>query len=197
MDTDMQLGISTGGRIWKERGNMKSTLCFGVILLLATVGFSHQAVAKAKHSAQSNNAHTSAPKAEQEAAASCQIPAGTSVWKNELGSTMTMTVNASGAVSGYYQTGVGCGVGVRQPLVGACNGYGITFSVNFVGCSSTTAWAGTISPSPTIIRTLWHLAMGTPPAWNSIVAGADCFIPSSAYPQGLAQCSLAKSTQIK
>lgn len=180
---------------------MRTSIWFCVVLLLATILSSNLAAAKSKRSARSSHAKsaTGAPEMGQSAstAPACQIPAGTSVWRNELGSTMTITVNPSGGVTGSYQTGVGCSVGVKQPLVGSCNGYGITFSVNFIGCNSTTAWAGTISKSPSIIRTLWHLAMGTPPAWNSIVAGADCFVPNSDYPQGLAQCSLSKPKQVQ
>jgi hypothetical protein len=169
-------------------------------LLLATILSSHLATAKSKHSTRPSHANPSTGASETgqpaSSAPACQI-AGTSVWKNELGSTMTITVNASGSVTGSYQTGAGCGIGQSQVLVGSCNGYGITFSVNFAGCNSTTAWAGTISSSPSIIRTLWYLAMGTPPAWNSIIAGSDCFVPASDYPQGLAQCSLAKPKQVR
>ncbi|CEF49383.1 unnamed protein product [uncultured bacterium] len=41
-----------------------------------------------------------------------------SIWKNDKGSTMTITNidTATGIVSGTFVTGVGCGVGVARPL---------------------------------------------------------------------------------
>lgn len=107
-------------------------------------------------------------------AAPCQLPSRTQ-WINELGSKMELFSDNTGQLQGGYITAVGCGAGVRRPLVGFCNGFGMTFAVNFQECDSTTAWTGTLSANREI-KTLWHLALGArPTAWNSIVAGADTF----------------------
>lgn len=148
------------------------------------------------------NAVQPTKEAASDAETPCQLPMGKSVWRNELKSTMTMDVDSSGKITGEYQTGVGCKPGKKQPLVGACNGYAITFSVNFKECGSTTAWTGTLakasSGKPDVIRTLWHLGLGhNPPSWDSIVAGTDCFVPENSFPYGLAYCSLPQGTMVK
>ena len=114
-------------------------------------------------------------------------------WVNQAGSVMTLEVKEDGRLTGTYATALGCRPGVEQPLVGSCSGHGVTFSVLFVGCGSTTAWAGTVEVSAEgpeasgngtgegeakegpVIHTLWHLVRGGEPAWDSIVAGRSTF----------------------
>lgn len=129
----------------------------------------------------------------------CQLPSGTSIWRNGLTSTMKISVDASGSVSGYYITAVSrndCAKNKQEPLVGSCNGYALTFSVNYKGCNSTAAWAGVIDKTKAdkpLIRTLWHVATGqAPPTFTSVLAGTDCFVLENNFPQGLADCSLPK-----
>jgi hypothetical protein len=101
-----------------------------------------------------------------------------SKWINQRGSTMLLNVDTLGNLSGTYQTNVGCGKGKSRPLVGFQNQYGITFTVNFQECLSTTAWSGTIdNKNNTLnISTLWYLANGSqPPSFTSLLAGQDTF----------------------
>jgi hypothetical protein len=102
----------------------------------------------------------------------CQLPSG-KTWKNELKSEMTVKVDPSGALSGTYKTAEGCGSGIPRPLTGFCNGYAVTFSVNWQECMSTTAWSGTYSSGK--LTTLWQLVLAKQPAWDSIMAGTDTF----------------------
>ncbi|MGE3537582.1 MAG: avidin/streptavidin family protein [Candidatus Tectimicrobiota bacterium] len=107
-------------------------------------------------------------------AESCQLPSGKR-WQNDRQSTMTVEVEATGALSGTYVTAVGCGAGTPRPLVGVCNGFAVTFVVNWQECGSTTAWSGTYDRG--VLTTLWHLVRARPPTWDSIVAGTSTFAP--------------------
>ncbi len=109
--------------------------------------------------------------------AAAQEPlAVSSVWINELGSTMTIqTVGSDGLITGTYVTAAGCGVGTVRPLRGWYNNGAITFTVNWQECNSLTSWTGNLTSSGVTIATLWLLALSGPPEWNSINAGADTF----------------------
>ncbi|WP_283809535.1 avidin/streptavidin family protein [Bradyrhizobium brasilense] len=50
----------------------------------------------------------------------------------------------------------------------------ISFTVNFVGCGSTTVWTGQLN-SASGFRGLWLLSLAEPVVWNGISAGADTF----------------------
>ena len=104
----------------------------------------------------------------------CKMPSG-KTWVNELGSTMTVTVDTKGAFSGTYSTAVGCGAGIERPMTGFCNGYAVTFSVNWQECGATNAWSGTYDNGE--LKTLWHLVKAEKPAWSSILAGTNTFKP--------------------
>jgi len=86
---------------------------------------------------------------------------------------MTVKVGPSGTLSGTYKTAVGCGAGKSRPLTGFCNGYAVTFSVNWQECVSTTAWSGTYNNGK--LTTLWQLVLAKQPSWDSIMAGSDTF----------------------
>lgn len=100
-----------------------------------------------------------------------------SVWVNQLGSTMTITIASDGSVTGTYVSAVGCGAGTSFPLAGWYNNLAITFTVNWQHCDSLTAWTGhwIASGSQQQFVTLWYLAVGGTVAWDSTVAGADTF----------------------
>ena len=102
----------------------------------------------------------------------CQIPGG-KTWVNELGSEVSVEVDDSGRMSGTYTTAVGCGEGKAKPMSGFCNGYAVTFTVNWEECLAATAWSGTYENGK--INTLWQLVSGKRPSWNSIIAGTDVF----------------------
>jgi len=57
-------------------------------------------------------------------------------------------------------------------------GTAISFSVNFLGCGSTTVWTGQLNNS-TGFQGLWYLSLAEAVAWNGISAGADTFTLNS------------------
>ena len=107
-------------------------------------------------------------------------------WVNDLGSKMDITTNASGNLSGTYQTAVGSPTEHEKfDLVGFISGDLITFSVNFGKYGSLTSWAGQHTVDSTgsaLIKTLWLLSENIPDAqepdklWGSILAGANNFM---------------------
>jgi hypothetical protein len=101
----------------------------------------------------------------------------TTTWVNELGSEMTIAIGSNGAITGTYVSAVGCGAGTAFPLIGWWNNQAMTFTVNWgATCNSLTAWTGHwTSTGGSKIGTLWYLAVGGPPQWNSTVAGTDTF----------------------
>ena len=103
-------------------------------------------------------------------------------WKNELNSTMELTV-VGDVVTGTYTSAVsGTGQQIVGPITGFASGRIISFVVNWPN-ASITAWVGhaVTEAGADIIETLWHLATVMPkPAdpdelWESVLAGADRF----------------------
>ncbi|WP_168192793.1 avidin/streptavidin family protein [Undibacter mobilis] len=114
------------------------------------------------------------------AQAETKFAAGLS-WVNEDGSVLTVTSLApSGQLSGTVTTQSGCGAKKAQPMTGwyyaGGTGGALTFTVNWEGCNSATAWTAQYSNATGAFRALWHLAMASGPVWNGIVAGANTFI---------------------
>jgi hypothetical protein len=105
------------------------------------------------------------------------------LWRNQMQSTMDLTVNAND-VSGVYTSASSAAHG--GPIAGTLNGYAagdlISFLVLWPG-GSQTAWVGQMvgDESHPAIRTLWHLVTNVPDAeepnelWTSTYAGADEF----------------------
>jgi hypothetical protein len=105
-------------------------------------------------------------------------------WRNELGSTLTITSYNSntGQFVGTYTTAVaspGCqSVGKPQAMVGWFNATSnaMTFSVNWLpaGCNSVTSWSGQLNANNQI-TTIWTLtgAMG----WANMNVGTNTFSP--------------------
>lgn len=56
-------------------------------------------------------------------------------------------------------------------------GGALSFTVNWEGCNSVTAWTAQYSNATGAFRALWHLAIASGPVWNGIVAGAHTFVP--------------------
>lgn len=108
------------------------------------------------------------------------------VWKNNLGSEMTLAVDQRGTVSGKYRTGVGAPDPAEEfPLTGFVSGDLIVFCVNFGEYDSLTAWAGQHSLDANQqerIYTLWHLAKNVEDPdepgrlWAGIHAGANEYV---------------------
>jgi hypothetical protein len=107
-------------------------------------------------------------------------------WTNQYGSTLVVTNynQNTGAISGTYtnQASNSCDAGKPQTVTGwlaqSNTGTAISFSVNFLGCSSTTVWTGQLN-NASGFQGLWLLSLAEPVAWNGISAGADTFTFSS------------------
>jgi hypothetical protein len=106
------------------------------------------------------------------------------VWKNELGSTMTLAVQ-NGQVTGTYSSTVSGGGGgtVDGRITGFADEDIISIVVKWDGSSSMTAWVGQVVDigGTDTIKTLWHLirnvddASEPTRAWSAVLAGADQF----------------------
>lgn len=82
------------------------------------------------------------------------------VWRNELNSEMTITVEESGRIFGEYRPGAADGVSdSSHPLVGFANGDLITFSVDFEHHKMVCSWTGhaVTEQNSDVIKTQWNL----------------------------------------
>lgn len=104
------------------------------------------------------------------------------LWRNQMNSTMDITVHDND-VTGIYTSASSSGGGpIAGPLKGYVSGDLISFLVLWPG-GSQTAWVGQMigSDEHPIIRTLWHLVTNVPDAnepkelWTSTFTGADEF----------------------
>ncbi|WP_371396818.1 avidin/streptavidin family protein [Fretibacter rubidus] len=107
------------------------------------------------------------------------------LWENDRGSQVRFTA-LDGELSGVYKTNVGQPDKSQSfPLRGFVQGDQVSFTVNFKGYSSMTAWVGQMSEDAggPYIQTLWHLTRDIDDAneaddlWGSITAGASTFRP--------------------
>lgn len=105
------------------------------------------------------------------------------LWVNQRGSGVNFTVT-DGLLSGFYQTALGePDKSKKFPLTGFVEGDQITFTVNFKGYGSLTAWTGqmTRDEKGDYIRTLWNLTRDVDDdkedddLWQSITSGASDF----------------------
>ncbi|AVS60822.1 autotransporter [Paracidovorax avenae] len=120
----------------------------------------------------------------------CTSPVGD--WKNQLGSTLSITaVSPSGQISGTYTSPSGT-TGLAYPLTGWVNNPApsspapsnlpaFAFSVQW-GSSygSITSWTGTcdVSGGVPTITTLWNLVRtGSQYSWDHILTNSDVFVP--------------------
>ncbi len=104
----------------------------------------------------------------------------TGTWVNELGSTMQLTLDPSGNLTGTYRSAVGDTS--PYPLIGMAAATALVFTVSFTASGSITAWAGHYDEATGSIEVLWHLV--TQPdqgeLWSSTTAGFDKFTPAPA-----------------
>jgi hypothetical protein len=106
------------------------------------------------------------------------------VWRNELGSTMDLTVTGN-SVSGTYKSAVsGLDKPVEGDIVGFVSDDIISIVVRWkIASVSMSTWVGQVvdAGGKERIRTLWHLIRNTPEAdepedaWAAVIAGADTF----------------------
>lgn len=105
-------------------------------------------------------------------------------WRNELRSEMDLVVDAVGAVTGKYRTGVGSPSPTQEfDLVGFASGDLLSFTVNFGEFGSLTSWVGqhTAEAGAEKIKTMWLLAKNVEDVneqtslWGAVLTGADTF----------------------
>jgi hypothetical protein len=102
-------------------------------------------------------------------------------WKNQMNSTMDLTVQGSSVTGSYTSVDIH-GNTTTGSLVGAINGHVICFIVNWT-LPAITTWAGhlVMEGGLPVIETLWHLPMemsdpnDATSLWESTYAGADRF----------------------
>jgi hypothetical protein len=104
-------------------------------------------------------------------------------WVNVDGSEFAvLTVTPSGLINGTITTKIGCGANKPHPVTGwfypAPNGGAITFSANWGGCNSVTAWSGQFNNTANRFQALWFLTTASAPTLNGVVAGSHFFVPS-------------------
>ncbi|MBP2312347.1 avidin/streptavidin family protein [Azospirillum soli] len=104
------------------------------------------------------------------------------VWRNELNSTMTLTVTGA-KVEGTYESPVSTSGGpARGDVTGFVHGDHISFVVNW-STGSLTAWVGqlVVENGREVLQTLWQMIKAPSPqesaaeAWKSIMSGTDQF----------------------
>jgi hypothetical protein len=104
-------------------------------------------------------------------------------WVNERGSAVTLSCEGD-TLSGVYNTNVGePDKGQSFPLTGWAEGDNVSFTVNFKGYGSITAWVGQVETvdGQEQLKTLWHLTRDVEDEqeaddmWKSVTAGASVF----------------------
>lgn len=105
-------------------------------------------------------------------------------WINDRGSAVTLTCEGD-KLSGVYNTNVGQpDKGQSFPLTGWAEGDNLSFTVNFKGYGSITAWVGQIEGEA--LKTLWHLTRDVQDdkeaddMWKSVTSGASVFTRAAA-----------------
>lgn len=120
-------------------------------------------------------------------------------WSNQYGSVLAVNNfdQSTGAFSGTYTNNAtnSCDEGAPQPMTGwlaqTKSGTAISFTVNFTGCGSTTAWTGQLNAASGF-QGLWLLSLAEPVVWNGISAGADTFTFGSGDKSKLVSAAAAK-----
>ena len=114
-------------------------------------------------------------------------------WKNQSGSTMTISFNAASqpgvyTVTGSYinnASGFGC-QGTSYPLNGvfyagnSTIAFSVAWSNAYADCASVTGWTGYYSPADGAIHTDWNLSYQNGSGQMVIQSGSDQFTPASA-----------------
>lgn len=105
-------------------------------------------------------------------------------WRNRLGSTMELNVDAHHHINGTFHTAVGVlDPGATFHVTGYAEGDALAFCVDFGGRGSVAAWAGhhiTDDHGERLV-TLWHLVQpvkdphSDADVWRALMAGSDEF----------------------
>jgi hypothetical protein len=115
------------------------------------------------------------------------------LYRNQSGSEMGISIDGQGSIEGFYRSALGCGQGVPRPLVGWLNQSALTFTVNFQECKSVTAWVGHLKMDGSI-SALWTMARGEGTGWTSKITGASEFTPVKAQTPVAKEAPVAKET---
>ncbi|WP_433688058.1 avidin/streptavidin family protein [Micromonospora carbonacea] len=126
------------------------------------------------------------PSRGSDVAAAVQTPAGT--WYNELGSSVTLTINSDGSITGAYNSAVGDASGnyrlagrydTASPAgTGRALGWTVAWRNDIRDADSSTSWSGQyFSGDQERIVTQWLLTSSTTPSqvWASTLVGHDEF----------------------
>jgi hypothetical protein len=117
------------------------------------------------------------------------------VWKNELGSTMTLADDGQGGLTGTYITAAGQYQGVSFPLAGRYDtqpndtgvsaiGWTVAWQLGSDNAHSVTAWSGQLHEDLGVIVATWLLTSETTEAdaWGDTLVGQDTFTPTGQAP---------------
>lgn len=106
---------------------------------------------------------------------------GHTVWVNTRGSQMSISVSASGHISGSFINHDGnfsC-QNTPYPISGWVDGTAVSFSVRwdnqFENCNSVTGWTGFLDTAGGKIETHWNLSVSGSTDPSQILAGTDTF----------------------
>ncbi|GAA0731370.1 hypothetical protein Drose_26310 [Dactylosporangium roseum] len=126
------------------------------------------------------------PSGESGAAVAAQSLAGT--WYNELGSSVTLTINSDGTITGTYNSAVGNASGdyrlagrydtTAPSGAGEAVGWTVAWRNDSRDANSATSWSGQYFPgTPERIVTQWLLTSSSTPdqVWASTLVGHDEF----------------------
>ena len=106
------------------------------------------------------------------------------VWRNELNSQMTISVDKNGLITGTYQPGIADGIADNtHPLVGFANNDLISFSVDFEYQHMICGWTGHFvqEQNTQYIKTQWNLVKNherqefSMEEWGSTHCGSNTF----------------------
>lgn len=105
------------------------------------------------------------------------------IWKNQLNSTMTLTMTGQQIMGRYESLVSGGGGSVGGDLTGFVDGDLISFVVNWTTPASLTAWTGQLvaDGGVDVIKTLWLLVQNVDDPseptglWKSTLTGTDEF----------------------
>lgn len=97
-------------------------------------------------------------------------------WRNQYGSTVTITSERDGHVSGSFRTAIKSSpyYGVDVPLAGVHSGSTIAFASGLGdGGNSVVSYTGKLQDG--VMETLWFMVAGEQQWWNAITANHDTF----------------------
>ncbi len=113
-------------------------------------------------------------------------PSNSITYKNQRGSTLTLTWNSeqanAGSLTGSFITAVGnckAAIGQPVPVTGYYNGNAIALIVNYPACNSVVAMTGNFNRNNDELKTIWLVARKADDPvqanWDANTIGSDTF----------------------